>query len=210
MAPSALRLPLLIATTVLAGLLAGCGSPARHERPLPGDAPAGPPPVAMTASASYLEGRLLAELSLTRGRLGEPKSGFRGDRPPREYAPMLRPHAIGETPPGVELGPRRPTSVMMNRPGGPALTLRLRLTNQGPDPIEVTILECSSALGDFAVRPERVQLAAGQSTEVDPMVSQLGVVAAKIDVLVRLQVAGKKESQTLTLQAVAPDELAAP
>lgn len=172
--------------------------------------PEGPPPVAMTATGSFFDGQLLADLSLARGRVGQPRAAGRGDRPPREYAPMLRPHAVGETPPGVELGPRGPTAGMMNRPGGPALTLRLRLTNRGPEPIEATILECSSTLGDFAVRPERVQLAPGQSTDLDPMVSQLGVVAAKIDVLVRLQVAGKKESQTLTLQSVVPDKPASP
>ena len=210
MVPTALRPQSLILAVLLAGLLAGCGSPTRRDRPPPGAKPEGPPPVVMAAAGTYFEGRLLAELSLTRGRLGDFRTGAAGDRPPREFAPMLRPHAIGETPPGAELDRRGPRSGIRPSPGGPDLTLRLRLTNRSPEPIEIVILECSSALGDFAVRPERLRLAPDQRAEVDPMVSRLGVVAAKIDVLVRLQVTDKKESQALTLRSVVPAGPAAP
>lgn len=208
MVPCTSRLRLLFAVTLAAGLagtLAGCGSPGRRHRPPPGDGPVGLPPVVMTADGTYFAGQLGAELTLARGRLGG-----RGPRPNREYAPMLRPHAIGETPPGADLGPRRPGSALLDAPAGPALTLRLRLTNRGTVPLTVTILECSSALGDFAVRPERVDLAPGQAAEVDPMISQLGVVAARIDVLLRLQAGDRKESQTLTLQPLQPEGDAAP
>lgn len=198
---------LVIAATLavgLAGFLGGCGSPGRRDRPPPGEELGGLPSVAMAATGAYFDGQVTAELSLARGRRGGRDGAERGSRPPREYAPMLRPHAIGETPPGAELGPRGPTRGMLAAPAGPALTLRLHLTNHGTVPLTVSILECSSALGDFAVRPERLELAAGQGAEVDPMISQLGVIAERIPVTLRLLIGDRKENQTLTLQPAPP------
>jgi hypothetical protein len=46
--------------------------------------------------------------------------------------------------------------------------------------------------------------APGQSVELDPMISQLGVLADKIPLKVRLRLAGQEESHTLLLQPLAP------
>lgn len=88
--------------------------------------------------------------------------------------------------------------------GGQALTLRVRLENRSAQPIEVMIHDVASDLGSFAVRPERLLLSPGEGSEVDPMVSQLGVVAADIPVTITLRTAATTETQVLRVRAIAP------
>ncbi len=177
--------------TVILAAFTGCETtPKEHPLEIAADTQ----PVSLAGEATFFAHTLRAGLTLQRGRPGAvmPKSA----RPPREYAPMLQPHAIGTTVPGGE--DERGGSMQVSAPG-PALTLRLSLQNLGANNLEVQIVELNSELGNFAVRPERLTLAPGQAGEVDPMISQLGVVAQSIAVKLVLRVAGQTESQTLIL-----------
>ncbi len=82
----------------------------------------------------------------------------------------------------------------------PPLTLAMKFANLSAHPIEVLIHDVKSDLGNFAVRPESLQIAPGQEAEVDPMVSQLGVVAAEIPVTIVLRSNGKTETQVLEVK----------
>lgn len=180
---------------LLAGL-AGCETaPKEHALEVAADTQ----PVSLAADGGFFANTLKASLTLKRGRPGEAMP--MGARPPREYAPMLQPHAIGTTLPGAAND--RGGSMQVDAPG-PALTLRLRLENRGLASLEVHIIELNSALGNFAVRPERLTLAPGESGEVDPMISQLGVIAERVPVKLILRVAGTTEEQTLILGKPAP------
>jgi hypothetical protein len=82
----------------------------------------------------------------------------------------------------------------------PPVALRLRLTNTGTETVEVTFTLCKSELGDFAVRPEKLALAPGQTAEPDPMTSRLGLTSAELVLKVGLRLAGKKEQKDLVLK----------
>jgi len=87
----------------------------------------------------------------------------------------------------------------------PPVALRLRLTNNSQETIEVTFTLCKSELGDFAVRPVKLALAPGQSAEPDRMTSRLGLTTAELKLSVGLRVAGKTELKDLVLKVVAAE-----
>jgi hypothetical protein len=86
----------------------------------------------------------------------------------------------------------------------PPVIIHLRVTNQGTEPMSVRIADFLSPLGNFAVRPENLALAPGQSLEVDPMSSQLAGELIEVPVTLVIQSAGRKEKQTLDLKPAAP------
>lgn len=194
---------LLLALTGI--VLAGCGSRPERGGPPPGHPEAGPPVVAMQAEGRFFDGQVAAKATLARGRsIGPAPGGKRGDRP-------AGPPGVGEPGwggPGGPMGGSReggpPGGARPRAVHGPSLTLRVTLANLSQTELEIEIPEINSVLGNFAVRPERVRLAPGQSVELDPMISQLGVLADKIPLKVRLRLAGQGESQTLLLQPLAP------
>ena len=96
---------------------------------------------------------------------------------------------------------------------GPAILLRLRLTNHSARLLVVEVLDFDSALGDFVVFPEKITVLPGASTEADPMVSRLGIGTGEIPLTVKLRVGDRVEQQVLTLRPVpeaAPAAAAAP
>jgi hypothetical protein len=84
----------------------------------------------------------------------------------------------------------------------PPVTLHLVLTNSGPGPLSVTIDDFESELGNFAVDPEVITLAPGETAEPTPMVSQLGVSSDDIPFTVVLIVAGQKETRKIEVKDV--------
>jgi hypothetical protein len=88
----------------------------------------------------------------------------------------------------------------------PPVALRLRLTNQGKETVEVTFVLCKSELGDFAVRPEKLALAPGQTSEPDPMRSNLGMTSNELVLRVSLRMSGVVEQKDLVLKYVAADK----
>jgi hypothetical protein len=84
----------------------------------------------------------------------------------------------------------------------PALTLRLKLENRGTQSLAMEIIEVSSELGNFAVRPAKLEIPAGETLEPDPMFSKLGITSDPILVKVVLRLAGAREDQTIAVESV--------
>lgn len=84
----------------------------------------------------------------------------------------------------------------------PPVTLRLRVTNTSPDAVDLLVRQVKSDLGDFAVRPERLLIAADQFAEVDPMISQLGAPADGFPVTVSLRIGQHTETHDIVLHEV--------
>ena len=73
------------------------------------------------------------------------------------------------------------------------------------------MVDFNSALGDFAVQPEKITVQPGASVEADPMVSRLGIPAEEIPLTVKLKAGSRTEQQVLTLRPEkAPAEVPAP
>jgi hypothetical protein len=92
----------------------------------------------------------------------------------------------------------RETNIREER--NPATQMRLTLTNRGAVPLVLEVIEFSSALGNFAVKPDKITVAPGASTETDPMFSRLGIPTEDVPVKVRLRCSGVSEQQTLVLK----------
>ena len=84
----------------------------------------------------------------------------------------------------------------------PPVTLEVSLHNLSDAPVDVEIREVNSALGNFAVRPEHLLLAPDAESALDPMVSQLADVGDDVPVTVSLRLAGKTETQVITMHSV--------
>jgi len=84
----------------------------------------------------------------------------------------------------------------------PPVTLRIRFENHGQAPLTVEVTDVNSDLGNFAVRPEKLTIAPGESGTLDPMISQLGVSSDDIPIKVTLRVAGKKETQVVAVKSL--------
>jgi hypothetical protein len=92
----------------------------------------------------------------------------------------------------------------------PPAMLRLRLENTTAAAVVVEVREINSELGNFAVRPDKLTLAPGESAAPDPMQSLLGLDTFALPVTVTLRLAGKTETKVLTLHQVTPAEAAPP
>jgi hypothetical protein len=202
-----------------AGLLlaAGC-STTQPPDPMAEAAEAGERPVAMKGDRAYFDGKLFATVTVSRGfsrNLDGPARGKNADRDRRSRQEDASTAGLSNSyPTGFEGASESDQREMYedmvrlaraHRAKGspmPPVTLRLKLENRGPDPIEVDLLEVNSDLGNFAVRPTKLTLAAAQTGEADPMVSQLGVTSDEIPVKVTFRIAGQKESQVVVVKSI--------
>jgi len=82
----------------------------------------------------------------------------------------------------------------------------MRLTNNGSDATTVEIPVFKSSLGNFVVSPESLTLSPGESAEVLPMRSTLGLTSTELPLEVTLKLDGKTESQTLDLRVTPADQ----
>jgi hypothetical protein len=102
-------------------------------------------------------------------------------------------------------GPNRPGTAGVARSSQePPIRFQLRVTNHGAEPAEVEVTDFDSTLGNFVVQPRKLTLAPGESVEVDPMTSRLGVPGGEMPVTVGVRVNGKTEKETITLKAKDP------
>lgn len=195
--------PLSLALVVLAcAVLAGCNGPSRRHR---GEGELdGPKPVAMRGDTTYFDGKVHAIMTVSRGRavpFADKDEGGRRDEGGggghRGYG-----HRRGGGDEGGYSGSedsderRRPLQWGL----APAVTLRLKLENASHEKMEVEIRDVNSDLGDFATRPDRVALEPGQSAELDPMISELGVTSDVIPVTVVLRAKGQTEKHEIVLK----------
>jgi hypothetical protein len=92
----------------------------------------------------------------------------------------------------------------------PPALMRLRLENTTAAAVVVEVREINSELGNFAVRPDKLTLAPGESAAPDPMQSLLGLDTYSLPVTVTLRLGGQTETKVLTLHQVAPADVAPP
>jgi hypothetical protein len=178
---------------------------------------AGEKPVAMKGEASFADGKLVATATVSRGfdrgarggRGGPPGGGGRGGRYGRDddrgASGMTEVYNIGgdSEEEQKEAYKEYYRQAMARRAAGapmPPVTLRVKLENKGAEPLEVEVTEVNSELGNFAVRPPKLTIAPGQTGELEPMISQLGVTNDEIPLKLAVRVGGRKETQVVTIK----------
>jgi hypothetical protein len=82
----------------------------------------------------------------------------------------------------------------------PPHALRLRITNESQETVEVEYLECNSSLGNFVIRPAKATLEPGKSHEPEAMISLLGATGEDIPVKLTFAFNGRRETQILALK----------
>ena len=89
----------------------------------------------------------------------------------------------------------------------PPVTLKVAFENRSQDKLEIEVTEVNSDLGNFAVRPPKLTLAPGEKGVLEPMISQLGVTTDELSLKLALRHAGKKEAQVVIVKNVIADSL---
>ena len=89
----------------------------------------------------------------------------------------------------------------------PPVTLRVLFENKGTEPLELEVTEVNSDLGNFAVRPAKLTIPAGEKGVLEPMISQLGVTSDEIPLKLSVRSAGKKDQQIVIVKNVIADSL---
>ncbi len=152
----------------------------------------------MGAETNFFDGALLVEANLGRGfRPRMVKPGFKSRGNENAFATVIyadeSAREIAEEEEEGMFIPRMRNSTL------PPVALRLRVHNLTAAPAEIEFLECKSYLGNFAVRPEKITIASGESGQPDPMVSLLGVSGTEIPVTITLRLGDKRETHTVVL-----------
>jgi hypothetical protein len=186
------------AALLTAFALAGCSHPVHDE--LADAVTTGEHPVAMRGQGTYFGGQVVATVTVSRG-VGHGHAPGGGGKH----------HDAGGDNGGLSGGDSMSDDQAMAymRARGalgsplPPVSLHLKLENKGPSIIQVEVMEMNSDLGNFAVEPSLLSLAPGQTSEPDPMISQLGVTSDEIPVKVTLRLAGQAESQTIAVKSLA-------
>jgi hypothetical protein len=226
----------LLTGVALVSFLVGCESRPERRGPRGGGGAADPAlrPIAMVGEAVFFDGQVAAQVLLTRGigsapgerpggGAGEGRGGGmgggrggggRGGGMGGGRGGMGEMGGMGSSSPGNSEGgdsPRRAGSSLGSPM--PPVTLCLNLTDNAKDgaPLEIEVVDFESDLGNFALKPDHVTLAPGQTGGPRPVVSRLGVTSDEIPVKVTLRLAGKKETQSVALRhkpvpAVPPPE----
>lgn len=186
-------------------------------------------PVAMRGDATFLEGKVGAVATITRGfdRGGAPRGpGKRKGGPgPDDYdlsgrkkrddaGAFSEVYNIGGYGDSEEEQKEAMAEYMRlakaRRAAGspmPPVTLRVAFENKGTEPLEIECTEVNSYLGNFAVRPPKLTLAPGSSGALEPMVSQLGVTSDEIQLKLEVRYAGKKEQQVVIVKNLITNSL---
>lgn len=89
----------------------------------------------------------------------------------------------------------------------PPVTLKIAFANRGTEPIEIEVTEVNSDLGNFAVRPPKLTIEPGQSGMLEPMVSQLGVTSDEIPLKLAVRHGGRKEQQVVVVKNIITQSL---
>lgn len=84
----------------------------------------------------------------------------------------------------------------------PPVTIHLRIQNKSAQTVSVDVSDFDSYLGNFAVQPEVIAASPGQTSEPDPMVSQMGVTSDIIPVTVTLKMNGQKETKVVQVKNI--------
>jgi hypothetical protein len=156
---------------------------------------AGEKPVSMSGQGVFFGGRLVAVVTVGRG-VGR-GSKERKYRPPDPNDIM---NSEDDASSAVAYAVARGN---LGSPMAP-VTIHLKLRNLTQGDIKVEIVELNSDLGNFAVEPDSVILNAGETSEPNPMISQLGVTSGALPFKVTLQLGNSTESQTIVVKDLVP------
>jgi hypothetical protein len=177
-------------------------------------------PVAMKGEGMFLEGKLVAVATVSRGfeRVGNAGRGGKmnredfdeiGGRRRRrdDEGAFTEVYNIGgdseeEQKEAMEDYIRQAKARRAAGSPMPPVTLRVQFENRGPEPVVLEVTEVNSDLGNFAVRPPKITIAPGEKGMLDPMISQLGVSSDEIPLKLAIRVAGKKETQVVPVKNV--------
>lgn len=222
--------PLLPRSVTLAAsvlLLAGCNSgnvprdlmleEAANARPIER-------PVAMRGETAFLDGKVAAVATVTRGFDRGPGARRAGLRPEdMEIGGRKRKEDAGAFSEVYNIGGYGDSEedqkeafaeymrvAKARRAAGspmPPVTLRVQFENKGATPMELEVTEVNSFLGNFAVRPPKLTLAPGEKGVLDPMISQLGVTSDEIELRLEVRHAGKKETKIVLVKNVIADSV---
>lgn len=206
MKPSS-SVPRLLLTSLLSACLFlafGCESspsPGRGHRDMP------PPQTPLEGKSALFNGAVEMRISLAPFFMSGPEG--RGGRGGGGGGEGFRSRSrvaeeFGPPPGGGEMGASREGGGGGGMRGGgmaaPAThRLRVSFTNLTKDPITFDVYEVRSVLGVFGVRPNRLTLAGGQTTEIDPMRSAVGENFASLDVTVQVRHSGKTQNIPVSL-----------
>jgi hypothetical protein len=177
---------------VLAALaLAGAGCYSSPKNGFDEAVAAGERPVAMKGEGAFFGGKLGAVITLSRGvGSGVKNSKF---RPPDVHS------ALNSADDQKDAEAYLAARMEIGSPLAP-ITIRLILENRTQQVLKIEIVEMNSDLGNFAVQPDSLLLNAGQQSEPNPMISQLGVTSDQIPFTVTLTVGNKTETQTIVVK----------
>ena len=217
-----------LATVVLVGVLAtsGCGTGGGPRDLMMEEAVSGQKadrPVAMKGETTFLEGKVGALATISRGfdrgakrapsRKGEVED-LSGRRKKDDAGAFTEVYNIGGYGDSEEEQKEAIADYMRmakaRRAAGspmPPVTLRVQFENRGTEPLDLEVTEVNSYLGNFAVRPPMLKLAPGEKGLLEPMISQLGVTSDEIQLKLAVRYAGKKESQVVIVKNIIADSL---
>lgn len=181
-------------------------------------------PVAMRGETTFLDGKVAALATISRGfdrgvrapgrRKGEEEYDLSGRRRKDDAGAFAEVYNIGGYGDSEEEQKEAIAEYMRlakaRRAAGspmPPVTLRVAFENKGTEPMELEVTEVNSYLGNFAVRPPKLTLAPGEKGVLDPMISQLGVTSDEIQLKLEVRYAGKKESQVVVVKNVLAQSL---
>jgi len=200
---------------------AGCANKGAPLDPMAEGLTAGEKPVAMRGESSFLEGKLTATATVSRGfergaRGGRGAGGSGGrdrgrggrgdDERGNNGVTDVYNLSYGDSDEEQkEAMAEYMRQAMARRAAGspmPPVTLRVRFENHGTEPVEVEVTEVNSELGNFVVRPKTLTIAPGQTGELEPMISQLGVTSDEIPVKIAIRAGGKRDTQTVAVKTL--------
>lgn len=178
-------------------------------------------PVAMKGDGVFLDGKLAAVATVSRGFDRGARRGGRGDVAAEEYGRRNRRDDAGaftevyniygdseeEQKEAMQEYIRQARARRAAGSPMPPVTLRVHFENKGTEPLEIEITDVNSDLGNFAVRPPRLVIPPGEKGSLDPMISQLGVTSDEIPLQLVVRSGGKKETQVIVVKSVIRESL---
>lgn len=160
-------------------------------------------PVAMRGEGSFLNGKVGAIATISRGfeRVGGTRREDDGKRRRKEVPDdVYFGDSEEDQKKAVEAYIRQVNALRARGSPMPPVTLRVMVENKTTEPMQVAVTEVNSSLGNFAVRPPQLTIAPGEQASLQPMISQLGVTSDEIPLKLSVRVGGQQESQTITVK----------
>jgi hypothetical protein len=203
---------------VLAVAAAGCGTGSVPRDLMMEEAAGKGPverPVAMKGESAFVEGKLAGMVTVSRGfdrgRRGAGKQGIRRNLKKDEGAFGESGTIYGDSEEDQKNAMEEYVRIAKARRAAgspmPPVTLHVQFHNKGTEPVELQVTEINSSLGNFVARPDKLTIAPGETGDLDPMISQLGVTSDEIPLKLAIRLGDKRESQVVVVKNVISDSM---